>query len=113
MPGTRVSAKPLLSHHAAVKTPFTHGVGGPSVEVVLHGTEPKEIRDETSVRIASGLHSGLGFEPVDELGEWRSVDARDDLEHATLVFLPVLEPDLIAGHPLIVPVRLSSLRRAW
>jgi hypothetical protein len=47
------------------------------VEVVLHGAEPEELRDEATVGAPSGPHDGASLELVDQIGERCSVDARD------------------------------------
>jgi hypothetical protein len=60
--------------------------------------------------IASGLHSGGGLEPVDQVGQRYAVDARDDLM-ATEVFPPLeIEPELVAGWALFSQVALTSIR---
>ncbi|MER8009495.1 hypothetical protein [Streptomyces sp. NPDC094149] len=82
-----------------------HRVGRQSEEVILHRTEPEELRDQTAVGVACGLHPGGDLESVDHLGEWCSVDAGDDHERAAVAKVLAVEPDVVAGHPVIVAAK--------
>jgi hypothetical protein len=65
--------------------------------VVLHRAEPEELRGQTAVGNTCGLHPGRELEPVDQLGEWCSVDVGDDRERAAVATVLAVEPDLIAS----------------
>ncbi|MCF1596880.1 hypothetical protein [Streptomyces muensis] len=73
--------------------------------MILHRAELEELRDQTAVGVACGLHPGGDLEPVNQLGEWCSVDAGDDHERGAVATVPAVEPDVIADD-------LGSARRS-
>ncbi|MFJ4799249.1 hypothetical protein [Kitasatospora purpeofusca] len=70
------------------------------MEMVFHRAEPKELREKSTVGVSGRMHPGVRLEPVDQFGEWYSVDARNDFEHAVSSVASAVEVELLAGHIL-------------
>ncbi|WP_371657350.1 hypothetical protein [Streptomyces sp. NBC_00280] len=77
--------------------------------MVQHRAEPEELRDQTPIGVACGLHPGRDLEPVDQLRQWCSVDARDDHERAGIATVLAIEA---TTRSTTISLGMPDIRRA-